>query len=128
MNLGLQEKVVFVTGASKGLGKATVEAFAAEGSRVALTARNQQELEEIVQEIQQRGGQAFALAADVTNADDVNHLVAQTNAHFGPVPVLVNNPESLARSAAFEHLSVHDWANLFNSNIFSAVRTPLAVF
>jgi 3-oxoacyl-[acyl-carrier protein] reductase len=127
MNLGLQEKVVFVTGASKGLGKAIAEAFAAEGSRVALTARNQQELEQIVQEIEQRGGQAFALAADLTNADDVTHLVAQTIAHFGTVHVLVNNAGSIGRFAAFEELSDEDWANLFDINLFSAVRLTRAV-
>ena len=127
MNLGLQEKVVLVTGASKGLGKAIAEAFAAEGSRVALTARNQQELEQIVQEIQQRGGQAFALAADLTNADDVTHLVAQTIAHFGTVHVLVNNAGSIGRFAAFEELSDDDRANLFNVNLFSAVRITRAV-
>lgn len=121
MNLGLQEKVVLVTGASKGLGKAIAEAFAAEGSRVALTARNQRELEQIVEEIQQRGGQALALAADLTNADDVNHLVAETIAHVGTVHVLVNNAGSLGRFAAFEELSDNDWANLFNVNLLSAV-------
>jgi 3-oxoacyl-[acyl-carrier protein] reductase len=127
MNLGLQEKVVLVTGASKGLGKAIAEAFAAEGSRVALTARNQRELEQIVEEIQQRGGQALALAADLTNADDVNHLVAETIAHVGTVHVLVNNAGSLGRFAAFEELSDDDWANLFNVNLFSAVRITRAV-
>jgi 3-oxoacyl-[acyl-carrier protein] reductase len=127
MNLGLQEKVVLVTGASKGLGKAIAEAFAAEGSRVALTARNQQELEQMVQEIQQRGGQAIALAADLTNADEVNHLVAETIAHFGTVHVLVNNAGSLGRFAAFEELSDDDWANLFNINLLSAVRITRAV-
>src|SRR6266436_9712697 len=127
MNLGLQEKVVLVTGASKGLGKAIAEAFAAEGSRVALTARNQRELEQIVQEIQQRDGQAIALAADLTNANAVNHLVAETIAHFGTVHVLVNNAGSIGRFAAFEELSDDDWANLFNVNLFSAVRITRAV-
>ena len=126
MNLGLQEKVVLVTGASKGLGKAIAEAFAAEGSRVALTARNQRELEQNVQEIQQRGGQAMALAADLTNANDVNHLVAETVKHFGTVHVLVNNA-GIGRFAAFEELSDDDWANLFNVNLFSAVRITRAV-
>src|SRR3989442_13825625 len=127
MNLGLQEKVVLVTGASKGLGKAIAEAFAAEGSRLALTARNQRELEQIVQEIQQRGGQAIALAADLTNATAVNPLVAETIAHFGTVHVLVNNAGSIGRFPAFEDLSDDDWANLFNLNLFSAVRIPRAV-
>ncbi len=127
MNLGLQEKVVLVTGASKGLGKAIAEAFAAEGSRVALTARNQRELEQIVQEIQQRGGQAIALAADLTNANAVNQLVSETIAHFGTVHVLVNNAGSIGRFAAFEELSDDDWANLFNVNLFSAVRITRAV-
>jgi 3-oxoacyl-[acyl-carrier protein] reductase len=127
MKLGLQEKVVLVTGASKGLGKAIAEAFAAEGSRVALTARNQRELEQIVQEIQQRDGQAMALAADLTNANAVNHLVAETIAHFGTVHVLVNNAGSIGRFAAFEELSDDDWANLFNVNLFSAVRITRAV-
>ncbi len=127
MNLGLQEKVVLVTGASKGLGKAIAEAFAAEGSRVALTARNQRELEQNVQEIQQRGGQAMALAADLTNTNDVNHLVAETVKHFGTVHVLVNNAGSIGRFAAFEDLSDDDWANLFNVNLFSAVRITRAV-
>ena len=127
MNLGLQEKVVLVTGASKGLGKAIAEAFAAEGSRVALTARNQRELEQIAQEIQQRDGQAIALAADLTNANAVNHLVAETIAHFGTVHVLVNNAGSIGRFAAFEELSDDDWANLFNVNLFSAVRITRAV-
>src|SRR2546427_12939571 len=127
MNLGLQEKVVLVTGASKGLGKAIAEAFAAEGSRVALTARNQRELEQIVQEIEQRGGQALALAADLTNANEGNHLGAETIAHFGTVHVLVNNAGSIGRLCTFEELSDDDWANLFELNLFSSGRIPRAL-
>lgn len=119
--------MVLVTGASRGLGRAIAEAFAVEGSRVALTARNQRELEQVVREIQQRGGQAIALAADLTNANHVNHLVAETIAHLGTVHVLVNNAGGIGRFAAFEELSDDDWANLFNMNLFSAVRVTRAV-
>jgi 3-oxoacyl-[acyl-carrier protein] reductase len=127
MDLGLHEKVVLVTGASRGIGRAVAEAFAAEGSRVVLTARNQRELEQVVREIQPRGGQAIAVAADLTNADDVTHLVAETTERFGTVHVLVNNAGGVERLAAFEELSDDDWANLFNVNLFSAVRVTRAV-
>src|SRR5258708_2949537 len=127
MYLGLQEKVVLVTGASKGLGKAIAEAFAAEGSRVVLTARSQGELEQIAQAIKQRGDQALALAADITNTDDVNRLVTQTIAHWGTVHVLVNNAGGIGSFSTFEELSDDDWANLFNLNLFSAVRITRAV-
>ncbi|MFL5624149.1 MAG: SDR family NAD(P)-dependent oxidoreductase [Ktedonobacteraceae bacterium] len=103
MNLGLQEKVVLVTGASKGLGKAIVEAFAAEGSRVVLTARNQYELEQTTQEILRRGGQALALAADITNADDVNYMVNQVIARLGTVHVLINNAGSTCIRSRLVH-------------------------
>ena len=117
---------MLVTGASKGLGKAIAEAFAVEGGRVALTARNQRELEQIYRRFKERGGQAIALAADLTNADDVNHLVAET---IAPLRDLCSSTmqEPLGRFAAFEELSDDDWANLFNVNLFSAVRITRAV-
>src|SRR5258707_11716552 len=91
MNLGLKERVIIVTGASKGIGKAIAVAFAAEGSNVVLNARNQQELEQVAQEIQQSGGNALALAADVTNTSEIQRLVQQAIEHFGTIHVLVNN-------------------------------------
>src|SRR5581483_9990464 len=91
MHLGLKEKVVIVTGASKGIGKAIAAAFAAEGSVVVLNARNQQELEQAAQEIQQSGGRSLAIAADVMKADDCQRLVEQTIARFGTIHILVNN-------------------------------------
>src|SRR5579864_4506629 len=127
MKLGLKEKVVLVTGASKGIGKAIAVAFAAEGSRVVLNARNQQELEQAVQEIRQSGGYALALAADVTSTSEVQRLAQQTVERFGTVHVLVNNAGGAGGFASFEELSDEDWINVFNLNVLSAVRMTRAL-
>ena len=127
MNLGLKEKVVLVTGASKGIGRGIAEAFAAEGSSVVLNARNQQELEQVTQEIQRRGGNALAVAADVTNASEIQRLVQQAIERFGTIHVLVNNAGGAGAFAAFEELSDEDWINVFNLNVLSTVRLTRAI-
>jgi 3-oxoacyl-[acyl-carrier protein] reductase len=127
MNLGLKEKVILVTGASKGIGKAIAVAFAAEGSNVVLNARHQQELEQVAQEIQRRGGNALALAADVTNASEIQRLVQQAIAPFGTIHVLVNNAGGADVFASFEELSDEDWINVFNLNVLSTVRLTRAI-
>ncbi len=127
MKLGLKEKVVLVTGASRGIGKAIAAAFAAEGSFVVLNARHQMELEQAAQEIQQQGGQVLALAADVTKANEVQQLVKQVLAHFGTIHVLVNNAGGADRLAPFEEISDEDWINTFQLNVLSTVRLIRAV-
>lgn len=127
MHLGLKEKVMLITGASKGIGKAIAAAFAAEGSVVVLNARNQQELEQAAQEIQQHGGRSLAIAANVMNADDCQQLVEQTVARFGTIHVLVNNAGGAGSMAPFEEVSDEDWLNVFNLNVLSTVRLTRAV-
>ena len=127
MNLELQGKVVLVTGASKGIGKAIAEAFAVEGSTVVLNARHQQDLEQVTQEIQQRGGNALAIAADVMKADEIQHLVQQAIARFGTIHVLVNNVGGTDAFASFEELSDEDWINVFQLNVLSTVRLTRAI-
>jgi 3-oxoacyl-[acyl-carrier protein] reductase len=127
MDLGLQGKVVLVTGASKGIGKAIAEAFAAEGSNVVLNARNQQELEQVAQEIQRPGGNVLALAADVMKADEIQRLAQQAIARFGTIHVLVNNVGGAPAFASFEELSDEDWINVFILNVLSTVRLTRAI-
>ena len=127
MKLGLQGKVVLVTGASKGIGKAIAAAFAAEGSRVVLNARNQQEVEQAVQEIRQSGGDALALAADVTSASEVQRLAQQAAERLGTVDVLVNNAGGVGGIAQFEDLSDEDWITILNLNLLSTVRVTRAL-
>src|SRR5258708_8914323 len=127
MNLGLKEKVILVTGASKGIGKAIAVAFAAEGSNVVLNARHQQELEQVAQQIRQHGGNALTIAADVTNVNEVQRLVQQAIARFGTIHVLVNNVGGVGAFASFEEVSDEDWINVFHLNVLSTVRLTRAI-
>ncbi|HMB96692.1 MAG TPA: SDR family oxidoreductase [Tepidisphaeraceae bacterium] len=127
MNLNLKGKSVLVTGASKGIGKAIAEAFAAEGSRVALNARNADDLAKVVDKINHNGGEAIAVAADVTDAHDVELMVSEVVSRFGTIHVLVNNAGGVGQFARFEELTDEDWLSVMNLNLFSAVRVTRAV-
>ncbi len=132
MELGLQGKVAIVTGASKGIGKAIALALAAEGCNVVLSARGQQELTEVVQEIQQKDGTALAVVADGTKGQDVQHLIQETITKFGAIHVLINNAGGIGSggslvTSTFETLSDEDWAEVFDLNVISAVRMVRAV-
>ncbi len=127
MDLGIRNKVVLVTGASKGLGKAIALAFAAEGCRVAITARNQEELFQITQEIRQQGGESLALPLDLASDGATTKVINQTIERFGTIHILVNNAGSIGRSLSFEELTDEDWESLFDLNLFSTVRLTRAV-
>ena len=95
----LAGKVALVTGASRGIGKEIAKLFAAEGARVACTARTVEEgahrlpgsLDATLAEIADAGGQALALAGDVSSFADCERVVASARQAFGPIDVLVNN-------------------------------------
>lgn len=90
--MNLKDKVVIVTGASRGIGRATALEFAHHGARVAVGARSGIELAALVAEIQAKCvGEAIAVEMDVSKKSDVNMLVARTLQTFGRVDVLLNN-------------------------------------
>jgi len=128
MDLGLKDKVVLVTGASKGLGEAIANAFGVEGSKLILVARNQAELEKVASEAQKKGAaDVLAISADLTKNDDINRVVSETIKKFGTVHVLVNNAGMLGSFSLFEDLTDDEWFQVFNLNIFSLVKTTRAV-
>lgn len=88
MELGLRGKVVIVTGGSRGIGRAVAKAFASEGAKVAIGARNEEALRKAAEEI---GGEVLPVSADLTTWEGVNRLVDTTVERFGRVDVLVNN-------------------------------------
>ncbi|HZM89866.1 MAG TPA: SDR family oxidoreductase [Blastocatellia bacterium] len=92
MNFGLEGRVAIVTAASRGLGKATAMELAAEGARVAMNARNEEQLQDTAAEIRSAtGAQVLAVAGDVTNEADVNRLISETKNRFGSIDILVAN-------------------------------------
>ncbi|HKI02680.1 MAG TPA: SDR family oxidoreductase [Thermoanaerobaculia bacterium] len=84
-------EVVVITGASAGVGRATVRAFADRGAHIGLVARNREALEGARQEVEERGGKALVLPADVADPDQVEAAAAAVEERLGPIDVWVNN-------------------------------------
>ncbi len=87
----VKEKVVFITGASSGIGRATAALLGRKGARVILVARRSEKLEEIANEITASGGEALVCPADVTRTNEVERAVNAAIKKFGHVDVLINN-------------------------------------
>src|ERR1700674_2747805 len=105
MDLQLKNKVVVVTGASAGIGKAVAQAFAAEGARVVLSAHNAEPLEAAARELTARATRVLSVAANLATAEGARELRDRTLAEFGTAHVLVNNVGILGRFAAFMELT-----------------------
>lgn len=84
-------KVVVITGATGGVGRAAAWAFAKQGAKVALLAREQKQLEGTKREVEQLGGKALIIATDVADANQVEAAADKTEQEFGPIDVWVNN-------------------------------------
>ena len=124
----LNGKVALVTGASSGIGRATAEALAANGARVAINFhRNKEGAESARAKIISEGGRALVIQADVTRASDVQSLVEQTVAEFGPIDVLVNNAGSLVERLKILELTEDRWDEVIDLNIKSAFLCCQAV-
>lgn len=114
MNVDLSDKRVIITGASRGIGKAIAMAFAAEGARVAICARNLQAVTATGQELEASASAVIARSVDVTDTTSVNAFVAEVTEAWGGVDVLVNNAgqgkggnlDTLTAEAILEHANV----------------------
>jgi len=92
MDFGIRDKVAIVAAASSGLGKATALELAAEGARVVINARNQEQLQNAANEIRSTtGSDVLTIPGDVTNEADVNRLISETKNRFGSIDILVAN-------------------------------------
>jgi len=114
MNLNLQEKVVVITGGTHGIGKACVDAFLLEGSRVVICARTQSKLDAFT--AQYKGKPALACKADVANPDDMLRLAENAATAFGGIDVWVNNAGMYPRGK-LEDMPLEEWRRTFNVNV-----------
>jgi NADP-dependent 3-hydroxy acid dehydrogenase YdfG len=109
-------KVVVITGASSGLGEATARYLADRGATVVLGARRMERLQTLVDEITQAGGEAFARAADVTDAAQVQALVDAAIEKYGRIDVILNNAGVMLHSP-LERRKIDDWNRTIDINI-----------
>ena len=112
----LESKVAVVTGASSGIGEATVRALAAEGAAVVAGARREERLDGLVEGVTQDGGKAIGVQCDITDEEQAHDLVRQAVEEFGRIDILVNNAGVMLLSRIERGLS-DQWRQMFEVNV-----------
>ncbi|WAL62716.1 3-oxoacyl-[acyl-carrier-protein] reductase [Thermocoleostomius sinensis] len=116
-SLRLQDQIALVTGASRGIGRATALALAAEGAKVVVNyASSNTAADAVVQEIMAMGGDAIALQADVAQSDQVDALFNAVMEKWGRLDVLVNNA-GIARDTLLLRMKLEDWQAVIDLNL-----------
>jgi NAD(P)-dependent dehydrogenase (short-subunit alcohol dehydrogenase family) len=128
LSAAVRGKVVLITGASSGIGKATAVKVADAGATVLLVARSIEKLEETKHEIEQGGGVAHIHRCDMSDIEDVERMAEEVLAYHGQVDILVNNAgRSIRRSVGLSYDRFHDYERTIQLNYLGAVRLILAL-
>ena len=123
MKLNLNDKKVFITGASKGLGFEIAKAFVKEGSIVTMCARDRVALEKAKNSINNSDGQVFAHSMDAANYQAVSKGIEKAVDMMGSLDILINNVGSTDKFASFFDLEEEDWMHTYRTNVLSIVNT-----
>ena len=122
----LNNKTVLITGGSRGLGLVMAREFACEGSRVAICARDERELERARIDLERLGVEVMTVQCDLTNKQEVNEMVAAVNTRFGHIDVLVNNA-GVIQVGPLEVMTREDFELAMNAHFWAPLNTIMAV-
>jgi NAD(P)-dependent dehydrogenase (short-subunit alcohol dehydrogenase family) len=124
--MNLQERIVVITGASSGLGRATAHEFARKGARLTLAARHGEVLDHAAEECRRLGAEVLTVTADMTREDEVRDIATQTIEKYGGVDVWVNNA-AVTFFSPLEDGSMEEHRGVLETNIFGYVHGARAV-
>src|ERR1051325_1409441 len=122
MDLGIRGKSALVTAASKGMGKATAMALAAEGVRILMCSRTAADIKQAAEEVRAKTGvEVIEMVADVTKKEDVDRLIKRADEAFGGVDILVANAGGPPRGN-LDEMSDEQWYGAFDTTVMFVVR------
>jgi len=124
--ISLKGKNAIITGAGRGIGRATVIALAKEGVNVGLIGLHMENLEKLIGELSSYGVKASAATADVSSLEEVNEAVEKIKADLGPTDILINNA-GIAKFGGFLDLSPEEWENIIRVNLMGVYNVTRAV-
>ena len=112
----MKNRVAFVTGASRGIGKSCALALSQSGARVVLAARNRGKLEEVADEIRRSGGPVFVIDIDLGSPESIREAFAKSSAEFGAAEILINNA-AITKDGLAVRMRRDDWDSVLQTNL-----------
>ena len=123
----LQGRVAIVTGGGRGLGRSVALTFGKQGAKIVLAARTMEEIDHVAEELRSLKKEAIAVPTDVSNEDQVNHLVEMTLEAFGTIDILVNNAGARGPIGPIHQISLSEWEQTLKVNLTGAFLCTKAV-
>jgi 3-oxoacyl-[acyl-carrier protein] reductase len=124
--ISLTGKTALITGAGRGIGRATAIELAKEGVHIGMIGLNMSNLEKVTTELEQYGVNVSAAVADVADLESVTHALEHIRSELGPIDILINNA-GIAKFGGFLELSPEEWENIIKVNLMGVYNVTRAV-